>query len=209
MAIMNTEGKSQHPRFAMLFLGIPGSEGVTCNFQRWLLVMDMGKRAGGMQPGEEVSGTQRDSGSTREWKLLGGERMQSGRGNQRRLTKQKLKAILQVPLRAGGCGAEGAREGVLEVPLSWQPGEHLYRKCPGYMLRQAQARSAHGLWPVLGRVCGECQEGNLEGWSQAEHKHCTELQGQLESTEIKAVEKGCGHPGNSGEAQEGSGPLGY
>jgi hypothetical protein len=40
--------------------------------------MDVGEKAGGMQPGEVVSETQRDSGNTQEWKPLNGERMQSG-----------------------------------------------------------------------------------------------------------------------------------
>lgn len=124
-AIVNTEGKSQHPRFANAVLRIPGSEGITCNFQRWLSVMDVGERARGMQPGEEVSESQRDSGNTQEWKLLSGAKMQSGGGKRRRVTKRMLKATLQVPLRAGGCRADRAREGVLEDPLSWQPGEYL------------------------------------------------------------------------------------
>lgn len=59
-----------------------------------------------------------------------------------------------------------ARKGVLEDPLSWQPGEHLYKICPGYMLvRQA---AAQGICPVLGKEHVEkAREGNLSGWSQA------------------------------------------
>lgn len=108
-----------------------------------------------------------------------------------------LTVTLPVPLRAGGRRADGARVGVLEDPLSWQPGERLYRNRPRYVLRrQAQARSAYGIHPVLGREYVEkALKGNLQEWSQAEHKHCTELQGQLES-----AEKGCRHPASSGEA---------
>lgn len=81
-----------------------------------------------------------------------------------------------------------ARKGILEDPLSWQPGEHLYKICAGYMLvRQA---AAQGICPVLGK---EHVEKAREGTCQGGARLFWELQGRLESAELEAVGKECGH----------------